>query len=182
MMVQRAAAPYHHQFSVSLYTSVVRHVLTCLHCQAFFETHVEILPLEVKAKYLEQMITFVDQETTEVQRRIRCAWSAFTKHRQELTSQSYLLRHRLHLFDAVVAPTITYGAGSWATTKEHEQCSALHSAECLDLASRQKENTKAKNWKKTFVKTKYGRILKKKIAHMKNTTKTAVFHSSGATC
>ena len=48
--------------------------------------HVEILLLIGKAKYLEQMITFVDQETTEVQHRIRCAWSAVTRHRQELTS------------------------------------------------------------------------------------------------
>ena len=28
---------------------------------------------------------------------------------------------RLHLFNAVVTPTITYGAGTWATTKEHEK-------------------------------------------------------------
>ena len=43
------------------------------------ETHVEILPPEGKLKYLGQMITFVGQETTEAG--IRCAWSAFTKHR-----------------------------------------------------------------------------------------------------
>ena len=54
-----------------------------------------------------------------MQHRIRCAWSAFTKHRQELTSQSCRLEHRLQLFDAVV--TITYGAGTWATAKEHEK-------------------------------------------------------------
>ena len=85
------------------------------------EMHVEILPPEGKVRFLEQIITFVDQEATEVQHRIRCAWSAFAKHQQELTSQSYLLQHRLHLFDAVDAPTITYGAGTWATTKEHEK-------------------------------------------------------------
>ena len=50
--------------------------------------HVEILLHQGKAKYLGQMITFVDQETAEVQHRIRCAWSAFARHRQELTSQS----------------------------------------------------------------------------------------------
>ena len=49
--------------------------------------HVEILPPEGTVKYLEQMITFVDQETTEVQHRIRCAWSAFARHRQELNIQ-----------------------------------------------------------------------------------------------
>ena len=86
-------------------------------------------------------MTFVEQETTEVRHRIRCTWSAFAKHRQEPTVQSYLLGHRLHLFHAVVTPTITYGAGTWATTEEHEKCSALHSTECFDSSSRQRENT-----------------------------------------
>ena len=85
------------------------------------EMHVEILPLEGKVKCLEQMNTLVDQVTTEVQHRVRCAWSAFAKHRQQLTSPSHLLRHRFHLFDAVVTPTITYGAGTWAATKEQEE-------------------------------------------------------------
>ena len=77
---------------------------------------------QVRGRFLlKQKTTFVDQETTEVQHRIRCAWSAFTKHRQKLTSRSYRLQHRLHLFDAVVTPSITYGAGSGATAKEHEK-------------------------------------------------------------
>ena len=42
------------------------------------------------------------------------------KHRQELTSHSYLLRHRVHLFGVAGTPTITYGAGTWVTTQEHE--------------------------------------------------------------
>ena len=104
------------------------------------EMHVKILLLD--GKYLGQMITFVDQETTEGQHRIRCAWSAFTKHRQGLTSQSHLRRHRLHLFDAAVAPTITYSARTRTTSKEHEQCSAPLNAECFHSSSRQKENTK----------------------------------------
>ena len=95
------------------------------------EMHVEMLPPEGKVKFLGQMTTFLDQETTEVQHRIRCAWSTFTKHRQELTSQSYLLRRRLHLFDAVLTPTITHGAGTWARTKEHENI--LRTAQCRML-------------------------------------------------
>ena len=35
------------------------------------EMHVEILPHEGKAKCLEEVVTFVDKETTEVQHRIR---------------------------------------------------------------------------------------------------------------
>ena len=105
--------------------------------------HVELLLPEGNVKYLEQMITFVDQETTEVQQRIRCAWSAFAKHREELTSQSYLLRLWLHQFDAVVTPTITYDAGTWPQ-QNTKKCSALPSAECSDSSSRQKEKTKTK--------------------------------------
>ena len=51
--------------------------------------------------------------------------------------QSYLLRQRLHLFDAVVTLTIAYVARTWATTKNTKQCAALHSAECFDSSSRQ---------------------------------------------
>ena len=76
------------------------------------EMHVEVLSPEERVLYLEQMMTFVDLETTEVRHRIRCAWSAFAKHRQEPTVQSYLLGHQLHLFDAVVTPTVTCRAGN----------------------------------------------------------------------
>ena len=48
----------------------------------------------------------MDQDTTEVQHRFTCAWSAYARHEQELTSESHLQRHRLHFFDAVVTPTI----------------------------------------------------------------------------
>ena len=117
--------------------------------------HVEILPLEGKVKHLGQMITFVDQETTEVQ-----------------TTQLYLLRHRLHLFDAVVTPTLTYGAGTWATVKEH--------AECFNSSYKQNENTKTRRKLKeeTLATTKSANRLKKKSAHMLNATKTRAFHST----
>ena len=55
----------------------------------------------------------------EIQHRIRCAWSALARHRQELTSNSHLLRHRLRLFDSVVTPTLMFRAGTCATRKEH---------------------------------------------------------------
>ena len=80
----------------------------------------EILPPEGKVKYLGQMM---------IKHRVRA-------------SQSNSLRHRLHLCDAVVTPTITYGARTWNTTEEHEKCSALPSADCFDSTSRQEEKTK----------------------------------------
>ena len=61
------------------------------------------------------------QGNHEVQHRIRCAWTPFANHRQEPTSQSYPLRHRLHQFDVIITPTLTYGDGTWTTTKEHEK-------------------------------------------------------------
>ena len=49
---------------------------------------IEIDGIFEEVKYLVQMITFMDRETTEVQRRILCAWSAFARHRQEMASNS----------------------------------------------------------------------------------------------
>ena len=65
---------------------------------------VEILTRNESTKYLGQMITFLHQETAEIKNRIRAAWATFNKYKQELTSRSYLLRHRLRLFDAAVTP------------------------------------------------------------------------------
>ena len=52
-------------------------------------------------------------------------------YRQELTSKTYMLRHRLRLFDAMVSPTMNYASGTWTHTKEHErmiQCNATQNA------------------------------------------------------
>ena len=81
----------------------------------------EILTRSESVKYLGQMITFRQQETTEIKNRIRAAWATFHKYRQELTSKKYMLVHRLRLFDAAVTPTICYASGTWAPSKEHER-------------------------------------------------------------
>ena len=46
------------------------------------------------------------QETEEVKNRLKAAWAAFHKIRQELTSKDYRLCHRLRLFKMVNTPTI----------------------------------------------------------------------------
>ena len=74
-----------------------------------------------------QMITFQQQETTEIRNRIRAAWATFHKCRQELTSRTYMLRHRLRLFDAVVSPTMNYASGTWTLAKEDER--KIHSTQ-----------------------------------------------------
>ena len=65
---------------------------------------VEILTREGSAKYLGRKITFQEQETTEIRNRIRAAWATFHKYRQELTSKSYPIEHRLRLSEASGIP------------------------------------------------------------------------------
>ena len=70
---------------------------------------------------MDQRITFQRLETTEIKNRIRAAWATFYKYSQELASKSYLLRHRLPLFDMVITPTMNYASGTWTLSKEHER-------------------------------------------------------------
>ena len=59
---------------------------------------IEILRKSDSARYLGQKVTFEDQETEEVKNRLKAAWAAFHKYRQELTSKGYRLCHILRLF------------------------------------------------------------------------------------
>ena len=81
------------------------------------EMSIEILTRNESVKYLGQRISFHQQETLEIKSRIRAAWAAFHKYRQELTTNKYMLKHRLRLFDATVSSTICYAAGT-KNTKE----------------------------------------------------------------
>ena len=85
------------------------------------DIEVDVLPISEKAKYLGQTITFEQKETTEIQSRIRAAWASFSRYRQELSSRSCLLRHRLRLFIMVITPTLTCGSGTWTLSQEHEK-------------------------------------------------------------
>ena len=42
------------------------------------------------------------------------------QHKQELTSKTYSLNSRLKLFEAVITPTVLYGAGAWTLNKQAE--------------------------------------------------------------
>ena len=70
-------------------------------------------------KYLGQTMTF-QQATAEIKNRIR-AWASFYRYKQELTSKSYFLHHRLRLFNMVVTPTLSYASGTWTLSREHER-------------------------------------------------------------
>ena len=60
---------------------------------------IKILTRSESVRYWDQMITFQQEETTEIKNRIRAAWATFHKYRHELTWKNYLLKHRLRLFD-----------------------------------------------------------------------------------
>ena len=67
------------------------------------------------ARYLGQRITFEEQETEEIKNRLKAAWAAFHKYRQEFTSKDYRLCHRLRLFNMVITPTMTYARWNMGT-------------------------------------------------------------------
>ena len=55
------------------------------------------------------------------------------------------LTHNLHLLDAVVSPTITCGAGTWTTAKEHEKLLRTIQRRMLTLIVQTQRNYKKKN-------------------------------------
>ena len=85
------------------------------------EMSFEILAKNESVKHLGQRISFHQRETLEIKSRIRAAWTTFHKYRQELTSEKYMLKLRLRLFDATVSPTLCYAAGTWTPSREHER-------------------------------------------------------------
>ena len=78
---------------------------------------VEILSAEHTARYLGRAVCAINFHEAELESRITAAWRCFHKHKQELTSRQYPLRHRLRLFDAAVTATVLYGCEAW-TLKE----------------------------------------------------------------
>ena len=82
---------------------------------------IEILEKKASARYLGQKITFEEQETEEIKNRLKAAWAAFHKCRQELTSNDYRLCHRLRFFNMVITPTMTYASSTWTLTLKHEK-------------------------------------------------------------
>ena len=49
---------------------------------------IEILRKSASERYLGQKVTFEDQETAEIKNRVKAAWAALHKKRQELTSKN----------------------------------------------------------------------------------------------
>ena len=108
---------------------------------------IEILGKTASARYLGQKITFEDQETEEIKNRLKAAWAAFHKYRQELTSKDYRLCHRLRLFNMVVTPTMTYASSTWTLTQKHEKMIKTAQRKMLRLIVQTKRRKKPKKVK-----------------------------------
>ena len=100
----------------------------------------EIPTRSESVRYLGQLISFQQQETTEIKNRIRTAWSTFHKYRQELTSKNYMLKHRLRLFDAAIRRYATHREHGH-TPKSTKECYNRRNAKC-SVSSYKKEDTK----------------------------------------
>ena len=81
---------------------------------------VEIVQISEQAKYLGQTMTLEEQETREMESRIRAAWASFSRYNKNWRRNLTFLRHRLHSKNMVITPTLTYGAGTWTLSQEHE--------------------------------------------------------------
>ena len=97
------------------------------------------------------------------------------QNRQELSSQSYLLRHRPHLFDALVTPTITAEPGNGPQQKNTKKAPAHRSTQNASTHHTNNKKIQKQNGtgRETLATTKSARKLKKKLAQMMNATTVA---------
>ena len=105
---------------------------------------IEVLAKSDSARYLGQKITFEEQETAEIKNRLKAAWAAFHKYREELTSKDYRLCHRLRLFNMVFTPTMTYASGTWTLTLKHEKMIKTAQRKMIRLIVQTKRKYKSK--------------------------------------
>ena len=105
---------------------------------------IEVLAKGDSARYLGQKITFEKQETEKIKNRLKAAWAAFHKYRQELTSKDYRLCHRLRLFNLIITPTSTYAGGTWTLSQKHEKMIKTAQRKMLRLIVQTKRKYKSK--------------------------------------
>ena len=123
---------------------------------------IEVLSKGDSARYLGQKITFEEQETEEIKNRLKAAWAAFHKYRQELTSKDYRLCHRLRLFNMVITPTLTYASRTWTLSQKHERMIRTAQRKMLRHIVQTKRNTNQETKKKQRMKQRRRRKSTKK--------------------
>ena len=82
---------------------------------------VEVLQPGESVAYLGRCLCFQNFADRELDNRINKGWAKFAMYKGELCDGAYSLIHRLRLFNAVVTPSVMYGAGCWTMTGERER-------------------------------------------------------------
>ena len=93
----------------------------------------ETLSKEESTKYLDQMITFQQQEMTEIKNRITTAWTTFYKYKQEVTSEIVPSSTSASLFRHGGRSNDDYVSGTWTLSKVHERMIQLTQHQMLRL-------------------------------------------------
>ena len=70
--------------------------------------------------FLDKRLRSRSKTQKKSENRLKAAWAAFHKYRQELTSKDYRLCHRLRLFSMVITPTLTYASGTWTLSQKRK--------------------------------------------------------------
>ena len=77
--------------------------------------------------------------------KIESSWASFQRYKQELTSRSYFLPHRLRLFNMVITPTLCYASGTWTLLKQHERMIRSTQRKMLRFIVQTKRKNQKKN-------------------------------------
>jgi hypothetical protein len=72
-------------------------------------------------RYLGRKLCLDSYHSIEISNRIAAGWAAFHKNKVALCNKSCRLAHRLRAFEAIVSPTVMYGASSWTMWADTEQ-------------------------------------------------------------
>ena len=79
---------------------------------------IRVAKAEEAEKYLGRKLSINQCHETEVDNRISSGWGAFFKSKGALCNRNVLLKDRLRLFEAVVAPCVLYACGTWAVSAD----------------------------------------------------------------
>ena len=72
-------------------------------------------------KYLGETVKMEDNTREEILLKIKAGWRCFGRYRDILCDNSLPMSLRTRMFNECVLHTITYGAGTWSTTKDLER-------------------------------------------------------------
>ena len=67
--------------------------------------------------YLGHCVSIPYEPTTEIKRRIKCAWGSFAKHSKFLRARHVHMKHKRKLFNMVILPSFVYASETWALHK-----------------------------------------------------------------